>query len=129
MIYSTLPEHGEILKRLLKLKENNIGYFDDSNFVEIQSLDKATSVAILNDWLIRDERSLSREQWRCLEGMLEEVTKSGALFPLYISLLFDVVVKWTSLDVPDQAFLKCLNIDKYLFFDLFVICIVIKLRS
>ena len=40
------------------------------------------------------------------------------LFPLYIKLIFDIVLTWKSQYVPDQDFLRCTTIDRcieYLF--------------
>jgi hypothetical protein len=46
--------------------------------------------------------------------MFEQAT----LFPLYVKLIFDIIVKWTSFYIPNNEFKDCFNIDsciEYLF--------------
>jgi hypothetical protein len=109
MIYSTLPNHGDILKQL-KSKDG----FDESYFLEVASLTKANVVTILEDWLSRNNRLISEKQWK----VLDEVFDNSKLFPLYVKLMYDIVSKWTSYHIPNDEFKECLNIDKcikYLF--------------
>lgn len=109
MIYSTLPSYGEILTRL-RSKSN----LREKNFVQIQSLDKAVSITILQDWLKKADRSISKSQWAILDRLFENIT----LYPLYIKLIFDIIMKWTSFYKPDSEFYMCVSIDKcieYLF--------------
>ncbi len=109
MIYSTLPNHGDILKHL-KLMNG----FEDSYFLEVTSLTKANVVTILEDWLSENKRSISKVQWK----VLDEVFDKSKLFPLYVKLMYDIISKWTSYHIPNDEFKECLNIDnsiKYLF--------------
>jgi hypothetical protein len=109
MIYSTLPNHGDILKHL-KLMNG----FEDSYFLEVTSLTKANVVTILEDWLSKNKRSISEIQWK----VLDEVFDKSTLFPLYVKLMYDIISKWTSYHIPNDEFKECLNIDnciKYLF--------------
>ena len=109
MIYSTLPNHGDILKQL-ELKDG----FDESYFLEVTSLTKANVVTILEDWLSRNNRLISEEQWT----VLDELFDNSTLFPLYVKLMYDIISKWTSYHIPNDEFKQCLNIDnciKYLF--------------
>ena len=109
MIYSTLTTHGNILitfKELLKLKETNL--------VEIKTLDVSLSKSIIKDWLVNANRSISPKQWQVLEAMFTK----AKLFPLYIKLIFDIVIKWSSFKEPEKEFTQCLTIDlciEYLF--------------
>ena len=109
MIYSTITNHGNILKTFkdsLHLREDNM--------IEITSLDVALSKEILQDWLRDSKRSISSQQWQTLDAMFEK----ALLFPLYVKLIFDIIIKWSSFKEPDEEFKKCLNIDsciKYLF--------------
>lgn len=108
MIYSCLPNHGEILNNLKRSK------IDDCNFIEISILNNELSTLIVKDWLIKANRSLCESQWKILETMFSK----AVLFPLYIRLIFDIIMKWPSFYIPDSEFEKCLNIDitiKYLF--------------
>ena len=108
-IYSTLPNHGDILERL-KSKDN----LKETNFLEVPSLTKSIVITILEDWLLKSKRSLSETQWQ----MLHDVFNRATLFPLYVKLIFDIVVKWTSFYIPHNKFKSCLNIDsciEYLF--------------
>ena len=75
---------------------------------------KKINVICLKDWLKKEKRNISSNQWTTIEAMLEK----GVLFPLYIKLLFDIILGWTSFEVPDKSFTACTNIDqciKYLF--------------
>jgi hypothetical protein len=107
-IYSTLPNHGDILHQLEQSGCNRL------NFMEVPSLTKTIVVTILEDWLIKRNRSLSEIQWQILDQIFNEAT----LFPLYVKLIFDIIVKWPSFYIPDNYFKNCKNIDKcieYLF--------------
>ena len=107
IIYSTLPSQGGILSQLQSM-------IDLKNFMQVQELKKTVAISILEDWLIKVKRSLSEVQWKALEMVFNRAT----LFPLYIKLIFDIVVKWTSYHVPSDEFLNCTNIDiciEYLF--------------
>ena len=109
MIYSTLPNHGEILSGLMKNKA-----LSSQNFLEITTLDQKIAKEILEDWLKRANRSITADQWTVVSSMLETAT----IYPLYIKLLFDIVCKWPSYFEPDKSFKNCINIDKcikYLF--------------
>lgn len=111
MIYSTLPNHGEILNHLSKseiLSEN------PNSFIMITGLTTDLAKLIIQDWLKKAKRSISAKQSEALYSMINKST----LYPLYIKILFDIISKWTSFYEPDGEFLKALNIDqciKYLF--------------
>jgi hypothetical protein len=110
MIYSVIPDHGNILASF-----KNCKLLDDSNYIQIKSLDPKIANFILNDWLKKDSRSLSDIQWKCLDKMFSQ---SDALYPLYVKIMYDIVSKWPSFYEPDNDFFKCLKIDdciKYLF--------------
>jgi hypothetical protein len=107
IIYSTLPSQGGILSQLE-------GMINRKNFLEVQQLKKAVVVSILEDWLKKVNRSLSDDQWE----ILDKIFNRAKLFPLYIKLIFDIVVKWASFHVPNNEFKDCTNIDlciSYLF--------------
>lgn len=108
MIYSTLPNHGDILETFKHFE------LELSNYIEIKNLNIELSSLIVSDWLKKANRSLSLKQWDTIKSLFER----AVLFPLYIRLVFDIISKWTSFYEPDNEFLKCLNIDttiKYLF--------------
>ena len=111
MIYSTLPEHGQILQKL----KANVNLCDSyGNFLKIQSLDNQLSITILEDWFRHENRNLSRVQWTLIHQMLSY----SELYPLYVKLIFDIVIKWPSFYMPEQDFHNCMDIDmliKYLF--------------
>ena len=109
MIYSTLTKFGGILDNLSTKRS-----LTEENYIKIHSLDVSVSKTILNDWLSHSKRSISPYQWKILDKMFEKIT----LYPLYIKLIFDIIIKWTSYYEPDDDFLKCNTIDKcikYLF--------------
>ena len=109
MVYSTLTKYGDILDRLSTKRA-----LTEENYIKIHSLDISVSKNILNDWLNHSQRSITSYQWKVLDKIFEKIT----LYPLYIKLIFDIIVKWTSYYEPDNEFLKCNTIDKcikYLF--------------
>lgn len=110
IIFSTLPDHGEILPRLRKILEP----VNETNFLEITSLNSELAKVIIKDWLDKSKRRISSEQELILNEMLEKTQ----LYPLYIKILFDIICKWPSFQVPDNEFVKVKTIDKcieYLF--------------
>ena len=111
MIYSTLPTHGSILEKLKTIESLK------DNFIQIKSLNKELCVTILQDWLQKEKRNISETQWTIINEMLQ----NAVLFPLYIKLIFDIIVKWPSFEKTNKSFTTCLNIDaciKYLFIEM-----------
>lgn len=108
MIYSTLPNHGNLL-RMLQMRK-----IPKDNFVHLTQLTIELSKRILKDWLAKLERSLSSSQWLIIDDMLNR----AFLYPLYVKIIFDIITKWRSYDIPDKEFLRCSDIDstiRYLF--------------
>lgn len=111
IVFSCIPGHGDLLKVFL----NKFPFEEkDNNLIKITNLDQELASLILNDFLKNVKRGLSKEQWDFLNDLL----KKSTLYPLYITLVFDIVSKWTSFQEIDPNFMKCVNIDKcieYLF--------------
>ena len=110
MIYSTIPDHGNILRNFQRFIN-----IDESNLIEITSLTPDLANLILKDWLKKENKLISASQHEQLNQMFSRTT---ALYPLYIKILFDIVSTWPSTHVPDEKFLNCRIIDdciKYLF--------------
>ncbi len=108
IIFSTLPDHGNILSLFKQIIDNT------SQLIEITALDKQLSKTILFDFLKKEKRALNEKQWKVIDTMFDK----ASLFPLYITLVFDIVIKWTSSYEPTKKFTECINIDKciqYLF--------------
>lgn len=108
-IYSTLPDHGYILRNFRsRLNEN---------MIEIQvgafNIDLATTM--LEELLKKSNRRLSQSQWNVIKN---QMFSHAELFPLYITIVFDIVSKLASFDEIDVEFTVCLQIDtsiEYLF--------------
>jgi hypothetical protein len=85
---------------------------------------------IIKIWLSKSNRTITEDQQKVLEQMFDKAT----LYPLYLKLIFDIVITWRSFDKPnyneedenqtddddmeDNDFEMCTNIDKciqYLF--------------
>jgi len=118
MIYSVLPTHGGILENLkekLKKLEILLNVVETrDNFIEIKKLDINLSVLIIQDWLQKVNRKLSFQQWELVKNLFN----TSILYPLYIRLIYDIVLKWPSFHEPDSRFFKCKDIDstiQYLF--------------
>lgn len=109
MIYSTLPEHGQILDNFKEKHE-----LVEDNFLSVSSLDKELATEIIRDWLVKASRSISENQWSVINKMFF----NRDLYPLYIKLIFDIICKWPSFYQPDSNFENCTSIDnciEYLF--------------
>lgn len=108
IILSTLIKHGGILNNL-KSKLN-----EEKNFLEIEELNATNVKTILEDWLMKANKSLTEAQW----SILDEIFKGAKLHPLYVKLCFDIIIKWDSFYEPDNAFKNNKKIDdciRYLF--------------
>lgn len=68
MIYSTLPNHGNILNVFRMQKDLN-----ENNYIPITSLDQSTAKIIISDWLQKGSRSLSNYQWQVIEIMFSKI--------------------------------------------------------
>jgi len=94
-VYSVIGSHESILQTFTATVQ-----VPDCNLLKISTLDEELSVQIVQAWLAGRHRQLSPGQWTVVRSMLARAT----LFPLYIKLLFDVVVKWTSFHAPEEEF-------------------------
>ena len=108
IVLSTLNNYGGILDRL-KMRIHK-----EANFMFIEPLNTSNVKLILEDWLSKANRSLSNPQWVLLDKMFDRST----LHPLYIKLIYDIAINWTSFYEPSDEFAKINGIDdciKYLF--------------
>ncbi len=108
-IYSTLPNHGGILNLL---KRHYLP--SDEHYLAVEKLDKSNVKTIIEDWLTKSQRALSQLQWEKIDTLFD----SADLYPLYIKLIYDFIVKWPSYYVPDESFMRLVSIDhsiNYLF--------------
>ena len=107
-VFSTLNEEGTILDEILNQIKTQ------KNFLYIDELDSSEVNTILNCWLSEANRSLSKSQWELLNAVFQETE----MHPLFVKLIFDVIVKWRSFYVPKSDFIELTSIDKiisYLF--------------
>lgn len=114
MIFSTLPNHGDILDNL-KSRYPHLSRSDYSTvFIKIKSLTSSLANTIIQDWLVKSRRALSSWQMEVIDTMF----RTNTLYPLYVKLIFDIVSKWPSFYRPDSEFTEANTIDsciKYLF--------------
>ena len=112
MIYSTIPVIGTnlILKRFMEFEADVYKHEMQTytNTLEINGMDDKLSLEILEDWLKKRQRSICETQWDVVKKMLKDNT---LIFPLYVKLVFDVIVKWASFDTPAIKFSSALTID------------------
>ena len=109
IIFSTLPEHEKIFETLRTIFKNH-----SDIFMEVCSLNQSIVKTIIEDWLEKRNRSLSEPQWK----VLDETFANATLYPLYVKLIFDIVIKWESYFIPTDEFKNLLQIDnciEYLF--------------
>lgn len=104
ILYSTLTNYKNIVENF-KLKFGDI----KQNFIKLKPLDIDIAVKIIDSWLNKQKpkRVLNEKQWR----VLTKLFKNATLYPLYVKLIFDIVIKWTSYYVPNVEFMKLLTID------------------
>jgi hypothetical protein len=108
IILSTLNLYEGILDRL-KMKINN-----ENNYLYVEPLNTTNVKMILEDWLNKANRCISIQQWVLLDGIFQVST----LHPLFIKLIYDIIIKWSSFYKPDDKFTNMKKIDdciEYLF--------------
>ena len=121
LIVSTLPDHGnllEIIEKILVKKrgdelEENVNETNEKNrklgkiLMEIKELNPSQCEIILKEWLIAKKRSLTDDQWSDLRALFNK----SNLLPLFLKLIYDVVVYSQSFEKFNQDFLGCYKID------------------
>ena len=108
IVFSTLQDHGDILDCIRSKIKN------EDNYLLIDPLNTSNVKTILEDWLSKANRSLSNQQWSILDNLFSRAT----LQPLFIKLVFDLIIKWRSFYEPVDDFKGLLSIDsciQYLF--------------
>ncbi len=102
-IFSTLSNHGEILKNFQFIVKNEV------NYLQVGMLDLDNSISIIKTYLNDSNRKLTNDQMTVVEDLFKlDETK---LYPLYVKLIFDIISKWTSYTKASERFLKCISID------------------
>ena len=137
LICSTLPEHGNIFEMIngilarkfkQKMIENGKEFnnsmsmsnsitlspmyeqttlFLKNQILDVKSLNAEESEIILKNWLIASKKQLAEHQWNDLRNLFN----SANLLPLYLKLLFKIVVHCRSFENLDDELKKCLIID------------------
>ena len=75
--------------------------------MEIKELNPSQCEIILKEWLIAKKRSLTDDQWSDLRALFNK----SNLLPLFLKLIYDVVVYSQSFEKFNQDFLGCYKID------------------
>ncbi|XP_067942094.1 NACHT and WD repeat domain-containing protein 2-like [Watersipora subatra] len=91
-IISTLPDIYGILKSAQSLD------VPKDNFVEVKALDEESAWTIIDKWLELYKRKISNDQRQALSLAF----KGKSLPPLYIKLVFDILIKWKSYSQADS---------------------------
>ncbi|CAF1234877.1 unnamed protein product [Adineta steineri] len=105
-IISTLSDHGNILSNLKMIINNNN---NNSNlFLFVSPFDATTVEIVYNDWLKIKQRSLSDEQRLFIRDL---VHNRSEILPLFMKLLFDIILTWHSYDPIDNNLKKLETID------------------
>lgn len=128
LIVSTIPEHGNLLDMITKIirkKQSNQLKFEynitesnplfetkikdkaDFQLLYVTELTPIQSETILNKWLLDVNHKLTEDQW----NDLRYIFKNGKLLPLFLKLIYDIVINWRSYDKASDELLKCLKID------------------
>lgn len=133
LVVSTIPEHGDLLnmfKQIIKKKhlhlqkhlhelalsseavEQRLNERISSQFLYVKELDIQQSETILSNWLDKANRTLTESQW----NDLRHIFKNGKLLPLFLKLIYDIVLKWRSFDETNPEFLKFTKIDQIIIY-------------
>ena len=102
-IFSTLSDHGDILKNFKFIVKS------EENYLKVGMLGVDNSISIIKTYLSGLGRKLTDKQMEIIENLFK--LENVQLFPLYVKLIFDIVSKWASYTVPEERFLKCHTID------------------
>ena len=73
--------------------------------MEVESLNQSIVKTIIEDWLEKRNRALVEEQWKLLDSIFDKAT----LYPLYVKLMFDIIIKWQSYYMPEDSFKSLLK--------------------
>lgn len=143
LIVSTLPDHGNLLDIIYKIigkKFNEIVLgtstpeisssisitsigsslydkskeFIDKQILHVNELSAQEAELVLGNWLIAANRKLTDSQWQDLKDLF----KNSEVLPLFLKLVYDIVVKWRSYEDKDERLSVCFKIDhiiKYMF--------------
>ncbi|CAF4093250.1 unnamed protein product, partial [Adineta steineri] len=104
-IISTLSDHGNILSNLKMIINNN----NNSNlFLFVSPFDATTVEIVYNDWLKIKQRSLSDEQRLFIHDLIHNRSE---ILPLFMKLIFDIILTWHSYDPIDHNLKKLETID------------------
>ena len=109
LIVSTIPDHGDLLnviKTRIKF-EIDSKTVPDSQILSIQTMSTELSVEILKQWLLAKNKKLIDDQWKSIKIMFDR----SHLLPLYLQLIYDVVLHWRSFDSIDDKFISCRKTD------------------
>ena len=94
LVVSTLPQQHGILNRLgSKLP--------DERFLEVPILGEQLSSQLLNDWLLKSNRTLTSPQRSVVTNAFQKCS-----LPLYVKLVFEEVVVWRSYHASDRIYLR-----------------------
>ena len=87
----------------------------ENQIFSVRHLSIEESETILSNWLTSANQQLTSTQW----DHLRYIFGNGKMLPLFLKLIYDLVLNWRSFDSEcDDELLKCLNVDQmivYLF--------------
>jgi hypothetical protein len=128
-IVSTIPDHGNLLNMITKIikkryNERLKNYLDlstakqneindqiaillDLQIFHVKELNASESERILAEWLKNANQKLTDEQW----ADLRHIFNNGTLLPLFLKLIYDIVILWCSYDKADEELIKCKKTD------------------
>ncbi len=108
-VYSTLINHGGIVSLL---KRHCLP--GEKNYTKVAAFNKLMTKKIFDQWLASSKRCLTRSQTSKVEQLFDQ----AKLYPLYLKMIFDLVVEWPSYQEPDEEFMRLFSVDdciRYLF--------------
>ncbi|CAF2768681.1 unnamed protein product [Rotaria sp. Silwood2] len=116
-IVSAIPDHGNILMHLKGIIKHNQLLSNDTEhlLIIVPSFEASTVDIVYNDWLVMKKRSLSDEQRSFIRDLMKERSE---ILPLYMKLVFDIILTWHSYDSINIELKKLRNVDdciRYLF--------------
>ena len=93
-VFTALNNFGNIIENMRR-----ITVIKEKNFLEINTLEYEKAIAIFNKLLTNSNKTLTDLQ----KEEIFKLFKTTNLYPLYINLLFNIAINWTSFDkIPRQ---------------------------
>lgn len=113
LFLNVLPDNTKLiistnLNPLLE-KQNTQFKLDDTNYLELKTIEIRVGLTIIENWLLKQNKQLTDQQWLLVRKLF--VQSQTVVNMMYLRLIFSIVSKWTSYYTPDNEFQTCFTSD------------------